>query len=382
MTKVAIVAGESSGDQLGAELIRGLRSLLPDVEIYGMCGPKMRAEGCTALADIEELSVMGLAEVLRKYPSLRKLRARLTEDLIALRADVFIGIDVPDFVHYIERKLKDAGTKTVHYVAPQVWAWRPQRAKSLSRAIDLLLVLFPFEPKFFSDYGIQTQFVGHPLVNKISENVSRNEHTESLGLAADKRYIAMMPGSRKQELRRHTALFCDVTEQLARIYPDAIFLFGAVHDDAAAYIEAELGQRALQDRAKVVVGNSHAILGAADLGLVVSGTVTMEALLSKTPIVVAIRLAKLSHFILKRLVTTRFVAMPNILAQTTLVPEFVQNDATVENLVTALGTWLDDAERVADFGLRSNAIRKSLQSPRDNAAANAIVELAFAGKGS
>lgn len=375
MTKLGIVAGESSGDQLGAQLIEALRQYDPEIEIFGMCGPKMRAAGCQSLADIEELSVMGLVEVLRKYPSLRKLRTRLTKDLIALDLDAFVGIDVPDFVHYIERQLKKQGVKTAHYVAPQVWAWRPNRAKKLAKTIEMLLVLFPFERDFFCDYGVDTRFVGHPLVKRIPEPVQRESACERLNLDPEKKYIAIMPGSRRQELVRHCELFFEVAEQLGAVHGDYQFLVGAVHEGSREYIQQKLGAFNCRQRTTVVVGQSHEVLAVADVALVVSGTVTMEALVSKTPMVVAIRVAGLSYQILKRLVKTPYVAMPNVLARKAIVPEFVQDDATVDNLVSALNDWLTDGERNNEFYEQATALRASLSVTDQHTAAAAVHEL-------
>ena len=375
MTKLGIVAGESSGDQLGAQLIEALRELNPEVEIFGMCGPKMRAAGCQALADIEELSVMGVVEVLRKYPSLVKLRSRLTKELLALDLDAFVGIDVPDFVHHIERRLKNQGVKTAHYVAPQVWAWRPNRAKKLADTIDMLLVLFPFERDFFSHYGVDTRFVGHPLVKRIPDPVDRVAACRELKLSAEKKYIALMPGSRRQELMRHCDLFFEVAERIKDAHPDYEFIVGAVHERGREYIEQIRANYSCGERATVVVGKSHEVLAVADVALVVSGTVTMEALVSKTPMVVAIQIANLSYQILRRLVQTPYVAMPNVLANQAIVPEFVQDEATVDNLATALDNWLMDSKSKDEFSVRATTLRASLEVNDGRSAAVAVNEL-------
>ena len=375
MLKVGIVAGESSGDQLGAQLIRSLKSLKPDAAFYGMCGPKMREAGCHALADVEQLSVMGIVEVARKYPQLRRLRSRLIADLLSLDLDIFIGIDVPDFVHHIEGKLKQAGVKTVHYVAPQVWAWRPGRAKRLNEIVDLLLVLFPFEPDFFTHYGVNTSFVGHPLVSEIPNPVDRLGACQSVGVEPNRRYVALMPGSRGQERRRHTRLFGQVANALMTQIPDCEFLLGAVHDNAAAEIRTILDGTPMFEKTTVVVHKSHEILAISDAALVVSGTVTMEALVSKTPMVVAIRVAGLSYQILKRMVKTPFIAMPNVLAEREIVPEFVQDEASVDNLTRSMKKCIDDACWRAEFDNNAEFLRKSLFPPGEHAAAKSVLNL-------
>ena len=375
MLKVGIVAGESSGDQLGAQLIRSLKTLKPDAVFYGMCGPKMREAGCQALADVEQLSVMGIVEVARKYPQLRRLRSQLIADLLSLDLDIFIGIDVPDFVHYIEDKLKQAGVKTVHYVAPQVWAWRPGRAKRLNKVVDLLLVLFPFEPDFFTRYGVNTSFVGHPLVSQIPNPVDRLGACQSVGVEPNKRYVALMPGSRGQERRRHTRLFGQVADALMTQIPDCEFLLGAVHENAAAEIRTILDGTPMFKKTTVVVHKSHEILAISDAALVVSGTVTMEALVSKTPMVVAIRVAGLSYQILKRMIRTPFIAMPNVLAGREIVPEFVQDEASVDNLTRSMKKCVDDAGWRAEFDNNAEFLRKSLCPPGEHAAAKSVLNL-------
>lgn len=375
MLKIGIVAGESSGDQLGAQLISNLRERYPDVSIVGMAGPKMRAAGCEVIADIEELSVMGIVEVLQKYPTLRRLRTRLINDLTDLKLDLFIGIDVPDFVHHIERKLKSKGVKTVHYVAPQVWAWRPKRARRLSATVDLLLVLFPFELDFFTRHGVRAKFVGHPLVDEIPERVDRESILLSLGLPNEDAYVALMPGSRRQELRRHVDLFLATASTLSKEYPKHRFLVAAVNEDARRFIEDRAVQICPDLNVHIVAGRSHEILAVAEVALAVSGTVTMEAMCTKTPTVVAIRLAEFSYQILKRLVTVPFVAMPNILAGKKIMPEFVQAQATVENLSVAMSNWIKNPTVVADYKGECVALRGSLRATSNGSAAQEISKL-------
>lgn len=349
-------------------MINELRELCPGVQVFGMTGPKMRAAGCESIADIEELSVMGIVEVLKKYPALRSLRTRLIREFTDLKLDAFIGIDVPDFVHHIEGVLRARGVKTIHYVAPQVWAWRRGRAKKLPQLIDLLLTIFPFEPKFFTAYGVNAKFVGHPLVSRIPESLDRQSGLQALGLPATPRYIALMPGSRLQELKRHTDLFLESAARLAAGFPEYRFLLGAVNEGAASYLRVKLSEYSALP-VEVVTAQAHELLASCDAALVASGTVTMEALCTRTPMVVAVKIAGMSYQILRRLVKIPYVAMPNVLANEMIVPEFVQYEATADKLSAALADWLENPQRVDKFKQQSQLLRQSLSAEPVNAAA-------------
>ncbi len=341
---IALVAGEASGDQLGADLINGLRARFPAARFIGMTGPRMRAAGCESLADIEELNVMGLVEIVRHYPRLRALRSRLARQLTRLKPDVVVGIDVPDFTLWLEAHCKRQGILAVHYVCPQVWAWRAQRIPYIGRSIDHMLTLFPFEAPFLAEHGIEATFVGHPLADRLSALPDRRALRRALALPLDVPLVALMPGSRRQELARHVGLFLLAAKRLYQRKPTACFVAGAVHAaaarrirDAHAALAPELPLQVLEDRASDV-------LVAADAALVVSGTVSLESALAGTPAVVAYRLAPLSYWWLKRLVRVPHVALPNLLLGRRLFPEFLQDAATPEALAAALGTWLDDED--------------------------------------
>ncbi|MEQ8662772.1 MAG: lipid-A-disaccharide synthase, partial [Gammaproteobacteria bacterium] len=306
---IGVIAGEASGDRLGGALVRALRAARPDVRVVGMAGPYMLAAGCEPLAHIDELSVMGLVEVLRSYPRLRRLRGRLGDALLAQRVNVMVGIDVPDFNFGLERRLRRAGVATAHWVCPQAWAWRPRRAARLPQVVDRLLALFPFEPAFFAHYGVKTEFVGHPLADELPLEPARAASRAALGLPADATVVALMPGSRTQELARLLGPFLAAARLLAQRRPGLRLVLCTAHANHAARARAAL---AGLDCA-VVSARSHEVLAAADVAMLASGTVSLEALLCGTPMVVGYRLAPLTYHIIRRMVSIPRIALPNIL---------------------------------------------------------------------
>lgn len=372
MLHVGIVAGEPSGDQLGAALIAGLRERVPDVRITAMAGPCMRRAGCEELAGTEELSVMGLVEVLRHYPRLRRLRQRLVQEFLVRRPDVFIGIDVPDFVLSIETALKRAGVPTVHMVCPQVWAWRESRVGAIGNAADLLLTLFPFETTFLARHGIPARFIGHPLADRTPPQVAR----ASFGAAPGEQLIALMPGSRRQEQRRHLPLFLAAARILHAQRPATRFVLGVLDPRTAPAADDSVDLPLT-----VVAGAAGEILAAADVALCVSGTITLEAALARTPAVVAYRMPRLTYAILRRLVRVPHIALPNLLTGSSLMPELIQDAATPATLAAALGGWLEDPTRVAAYRERCERLRRDLRHDAGRAAAAAVLDLVAARSG-
>lgn len=362
--RVGLIAGEASGDQLGADLLVALRERFPGLECFGMAGPRMRAAGCIGLADMDELNVMGLVEVLRHYPRLRRLRSGLTQAILARRPDVVIGIDVPDFALWIEARAKKAGVLAVHYVCPQVWAWRAGRLPSIARAVDLVLALFPFEVPFLAQHGIAAAHVGHPLADRIAPAAARADYRNLLQLPGDGPVVALMPGSRRQEISRLADLFLAAAEQLAARRPDAHFVLGAVSAEAATFLEARRAAVAPRLSLTIVQRQATEALLAADAALVASGTITLEAALCGTPSVVAYRMAPLSYWWLKRLVKVQHVALPNLLLERRLFPEFLQDAAKPDALAGALERWLGDNPA-------REACRSSLAALRDQLARKA-----------
>jgi len=369
---VGIVAGEASGDRLGAALARALRVRRPDVRVVGMAGPRMLAAGCEPLAHVDELSVMGLVEVLRSYPRLLRLRRRLGDEFLARHAQVVVGIDVPDFNLGLERRLKRAGVATAHWVCPQAWAWRPGRAARLAAAVDRLLALFPFEPAFFAAHGVSTEFVGHPLADELPLEPARASSRAALGLPPDACVVALMPGSRTQELERLLEPFLAAGRTLqSRHAGMRLVLCTAREDHARRARAAASGLDCV-----VVCGRSHEVLSAADVALLASGTVSLEALLCGTPMVVGYRLAPLSYHIIRRMVSIPRIALPNILARRDVVPELIQDALTPAALVDAAEGWLADPARCSAYAQLSRELHRELRCDAASRAAEVILDLA------
>lgn len=331
----AIVAGEASGDILGADLIRSLKKLFPSASFEGIGGPQMQAEGLRSLFDMERLSVMGFIEPLKRLPELLRMRRTLVKRYQSNRPSAFIGIDAPDFNLGIEKKLRKSGVKTVHYVSPSVWAWRQGRIKKIKRSVDLMLTLLPFEEAFYRQHQVKVCFVGHPLASQFSDQPDTMNAREQLGFSKDKPLLTIMPGSRSGEIDMMAELFLDVAEQLRLTLPDLQLLIPAANMRLFARLtELMVGRSQLQVR--MIEQQSHLAMEAADVVLLTSGTTALEAMLLKKPMVVSYRMGKWSFRLLSRLVKVPFVSLPNLLAGEALVPELLQDDATVERLTNAV----------------------------------------------
>ena len=367
---VALVAGEASGDILGAGLMQALKAKHPNVEFIGVGGPRMEAEGLRSYFPMERLAVMGLVEVLGRLRELLARRKRLFKDLITARPDVFIGIDAPDFNLTLELKLRQAGIKTVHYVSPSVWAWRQKRVLKIREACDLMLTLFPFEARFYLEHQVPVRFVGHPLANTIPLQADRAAAREALGLEQDVALVALMPGSRGGEVARLGELFLDAAERLRALRPGVQFVLPCASPERRAQLEAMLGSRNLPLR--LLNGRSHEALAACDAVLIASGTATLEALLFKRPMVVAYKVASLTYLILKRLVSSPYISLPNLLAERLLVPELIQDAATADALAQSLAPLLEDgAVQTEGF----DVIHRALRQDASEQAADAVLKL-------
>ncbi|MGB4073191.1 lipid-A-disaccharide synthase [Pseudomonas sp.] len=370
LMRVALVAGEASGDILGAGLMQALKVQYPQIEFIGVGGPLMQAQGLNSYFPMERLSVMGLVEVLGRLPELLSRRKRLINTLIAEKPDVFIGIDAPDFNLTLELKLRQAGIKTVHYVSPSVWAWRQKRVLKIRDACDLMLTLFPFEAQFYQDHQVPVRFVGHPLADTIPQQADRVAAREALGLAQDLPVVALLPGSRGGEVSRLGSLFLDAAVRLRTLRPGIQFVLPCSSPERRAQLEQMLVGRDLP--LTLLNGRSHEVLAACDAVLIASGTATLEALLYKRPMVVAYKVAPLTYRILKRLVTSAYISLPNLLAERLLVPEMIQDAATPEALAQLLAPLLDGGE-IQTEGF--DVIHRALRRDASVQAAQAVLQL-------
>ncbi|MBF8268891.1 MAG: lipid-A-disaccharide synthase [Gammaproteobacteria bacterium] len=367
--RIGIVAGEASGDYLGAALIKALVKREPNLETEGVGGPRMREAGCRILYPMEMLSVMGLVEVLGKYLKIAGMRRDLIKHFTDSPPDIFIGVDAPDFNLEVERRLRTMGIKTVHFVSPQVWAWREYRLKKIARSVDLMLTLFPFEETYYKERGLQAICVGHPLANQIPLRPDPAAARTRLGLPQDKTVIALMPGSRPMEVNRLTTPFLLAALQCRKSRHDIHFVSNLIDDNAIATMRATIDKLDLDDLPITLFkGQSHDVLEAADVVLLASGTVALETMLFKKPMVVAYKLNWISYWLLKMLVRVKYVSLPNLLAGTRLVPECLQADCTPDRLAAEILYWLDDNEASTALARKFTELHKGLlMDAADNA---------------
>lgn len=398
--RIALVAGEASGDQLGAGLIAELRRHHPDAQIAGIGGSGMRAAGLEAWHDCAELAVMGLTEVARHLPRLLRLRTRLRQRLLAWRPDVFIGIDAPDFNLALERALKPSGIRTVHYVSPSVWAWREKRAARIGGSADRVLCLFPMEPTIYARHGVDARFVGHPLADAFAMEPDRESARHALALA-DGTWVAVLPGSRLAEIGKLGIDFLRACALLLRERPRMQFIAPMANAACRALfmrqfdrIAAEPGAADLRAAMHLVDGRAHDVLIACDVALLASGTAALEAMLAKRPMVVAYKIARTTHALVRGFGMLRIgrYSLPNILhasvptalvpppraplpVDAALVPELMQDQCTPATLAAALRGWLDDPQRVQAVIARFGELHNALRRDSSRLAADAIDEL-------
>ena len=374
--RIALVAGEASGDLLAAGLVEQLRLRFPDAVFAGVGGPRMRGAGVETWHDSDELAVMGLAEVLRHLPRLLALRRQLRARLLQWKPDVFIGIDAPDFNLGLERALKRVGIRTVHYVSPSVWAWRESRAAKIGRSADLVLCLFPMEPPIYQRHGIDARFVGHPLADAFALRPDIAAARRSLDLPADATVLAVLPGSRSAEIRRLLPVFLQAADRVSQLLPELKVLVPAANAACREMIEQQLA-RTPGVNVRVLDGDAHAALIAADVVLLASGTAALEALLAKRPMVVAYRISAFTYRIVMGLglMNINRYSLPNVLANEPIVPELMQEDCTEDKLADALLGWFSDSEARATLQPRYLAIHERLRGGGSRAAADAVAGL-------
>ena len=372
--RIVLVAGELSGDLLGEGVVRLLKARYPNAIIEGIAGAKMAAAGCKSLYPMDTLSVMGLAEVLKHLPQILKLRKKLLTYLKQNKPDIYIGIDAPDFNLGIEKKLKSQGVKTAHYVSPSVWAWREGRIKKIKKATDVVFAILPFEVGFYQKHQHKAVFVGHPLANKIPLEEQREEVRQLLGVSCEDKLVALLPGSRVQEVERNLPVFLKALEILRKSGK----AFNTILPVAKPALKPILDQCIRQlDQLNITLtdGRSHQVLKACDFALVASGTATLETMLYKKPMVVGYRVSAFTAMIVKRLLKIKYVSLPNIIAGDAVIPEHIQENFTPENCAKSLSVYFDDAQEVAKLKSKFIMMHRDLQQNTDQQVVEEITKL-------
>lgn len=371
--RIGIVAGELSGDTLGEGFIQAIKQQYPNAQFVGIGGPKMIAQGCESLFDMEELAVMGLVEVLGRLPRLLKVKAQLVKYFKANPPDVFVGIDAPDFNLRLELDLKKAGIKTVHYVSPSVWAWRPKRIFKIDAATDLVLAFLPFEKAFYDKYQVACEFVGHTLADAIPMQPDKIAARELLKLETDKQWLAVLPGSRGGEVGLIAKPFIETCRQIKQKYPDIGFVVAAVNPKRKQQFETIWQEIAPELDFVIIEDTARNVITAADAVLLASGTVALECMLLKRPMVVGYKVNWLTGWLVQKLAITEFVSLPNILAGEELVPEFILDECDPQHLFPAVDSMLsrDNSSLIERFTEMHHWIRKGA----DQQAAKAVLSL-------
>ena len=375
--RMVLTVGESSGDQLAADLAIHLRRQYPNIELAGIAGPAMQAAGVEPWYDLDVLGVMGLTEVISHLPRLLRLRRELRERTLAWKPDAFIGVDAPDFNLGLARQLRQRGLKTVHYVSPTVWAWRAGRTKTVARSVDLLLALFPFEPPLYAAYGLDARFVGHPLADQMADRPTREQAREKLALKTDETIIALLPGSRRSEIERHARLTMETAQWIRRQRNNARLLVLLADRRQEAYFIEQAGPDLEQTGIEIVCEQTRTGLVSADVACVASGTATLEAFLLECPLVAFYRLSPTTYWLARglRLIRSAHIAMPNILQGKEIIPEFVQQQATAQALGQAVVDWLEQPERRENYRMIAQKFRRQLAAGAGDNAARATLEL-------
>ncbi|ARU06884.1 lipid-A-disaccharide synthase [Comamonas serinivorans] len=381
LERVGMVAGEASGDLLAAALLAAMRARWPQVRAQGVGGHAMQAQGFEAWSDSEALAVRGYVEVLPKLIPLLRLRKRLGDRWLAQRPDVFVGVDAPDFNFDLERRLRQAGVPTVHFVSPSFWAWRPEKVLKLREAADHVLCLFPFEPALLAEHGVAATYVGHPLASVIPQQVDRPAAKQALGLQPDVPVVALLPGSRAAEIEHLADRFVQAARLVQAEHGRPVqFVMPAVPSQHAR-LAALLAAQGAQDQVRLLHGQSHAALAACDVTLIASGTATLEAALFGCPMVIAYAMPALSHWLMRRKQLMPWVGLPNILCQQAVVPELLQDQATPQALARAVLQWLHSPAEVAALRQRLARLHTELAQDTPTLACDAIANVVAARSG-
>ncbi len=373
---IALVAGETSGDILGAGLIRALKQAHPDARFVGVAGPLMQAEGCESWYEMEELAVMGIVEVLGRLPRLLKIRRDLTQRFSALRPDVFVGIDAPDFNITLEGRLKQRGIRTIHYVSPSVWAWRQKRVFKIGRSTDLVLAFLPFEKAFYDRFNVPCRFIGHTMADAMPLQPDKRAARQTLGIAENVRCLALLPGSRHAEVEMLSADFLKTAQLLRQRWPDLEIVVPLVNPRRREQFEQIKAQVAPDLPMHLLDGHGREAMVASDAVLLASGTAALECMLAKCPMVVGYRMKPFTFWLAQKLVKTDYVSLPNLLAGRELVKELLQTECQPELLAAALAPLLSDgAARDAQLAAFYQ-LHEQIRWDADQQAAQAVLELA------
>ena len=374
--RFGIVAGEKSGDILGASLISALRNYFPNAEFIGVGGSEMVALGCESLCPIDRLSVMGFVEPLRRLPELLTLKRKLRRRFLAERIDAFIGIDSPFFNLSLAKALKSKGIKTIHFVSPTIWAYRENRVFNIKKSIDLMLTLFPFEKDLYKKHKIKAECVGHPLADQLSLKDRSCNYRTQLGIPNDQTVVALLPGSRVDEVNRLAPMFFETALEALQKYPKLKFLV------PFSNVETHLRLKSYMANLSIVAGeqftlinDSHAALDASDFAFITSGTATLEALFLRKPMVICYKLAPSSYLIGSRLIKVPYIGLPNILANEKIVPEYIQKEVTTTALLDELDEFMSGMKSFSELLIKYEEIHEDLRGGASEKAASAIFRL-------
>ena len=372
--RLGVVAAEPSGDRLGGGVVSALRARLPGVELRGVGGPELAAHGLRSICDIHDLSVMGVEDLVRKLPHALGIRRRLYREFVSDPPDIFLGIDSPDFNLRLERRLRASGVPIIHLVSPTVWAWRSYRVAKIRRAVDRILVLFPFEERYYEARGVPATFVGHPAARETS-GLTRTSARADLGINTDTKVVSVLPGSRESEIRHLANVFAGTMRALSLNNADVRFLVPFASDRVRRQFCQLTSFEDFAGRVTFVDGRARTCLAASDAALIASGTAALEAALVGCPMVVAYRVSSVSYRIATALASTRMVSMPNHLMATPLIPEFLQDDANEQNLAPAVQQLLDDEATALEMRRALATIQSDLNIDTNNRIVDAMLEM-------
>ncbi|MEQ9903279.1 lipid-A-disaccharide synthase [Pectobacterium aroidearum] len=372
---IGLVAGETSGDILGAGLIRALKEKVPDARFVGVAGPRMQAEGCEAWYEMEELAVMGIVEVLGRLPRLLKIRRDLTQRFSELQPDVFVGIDAPDFNITLEGNLKQCGINTIHYVSPSVWAWRQKRVFKIGKATNLVLAFLPFEKAFYDRFNVPCRFIGHTMADAMPLHPDKQAARATLGIAPEAHCLALLPGSRNAEVEMLSADFLKTAVLLREHFPDLEIVVPLVNSKRREQFEQIKSSVAPDLRVHLLDGQAREAMIASDAALLASGTAALECMLAKCPMVVGYRMKPFTFWLAQRLVKTQWVSLPNLLAGRELVTELLQTDCTPDKLAAALLPLFADSDKTAALRTTFVDLHQQIRCNADEQAAQAVLEL-------